>query len=151
MKIEYSTDRHRLRMDAVHAMLSAAHWSRGITAEEIAQGIAHSALVVGAYAGDGRQVGFCRVISDMTRFAYLLDVVVAEDCRHHGIGQAMVRYAVAHPDLKDVYQWVLRTSDAHGVYAKCGFAPISDPEKWMGILQPRPDRKAFGEERRIRS
>ena len=140
MDADISSDRERLRMDDIRGMLAKTYWSPGITENEIAQGIRNSALVVGAYAEDGRQIGFCRVISDRTRFAYLLDVIVAEDCRHHGIGQTMVRFAVTHPDLKDVYQWLLKTSDAHGVYGKCGFAPIEDGERWMWRMQPRPKR-----------
>lgn len=143
MKTELSADPGRLRTDDIHAMLSKTFWSPGITKEEIASGIRNSALVVGAYASDGRQVGFCRVISDKTRFAYLLDVVVADDCRRQGIGRAMVRFAVTHPELKYVYQWLLKTSDAHGVYAKCGFAPLTDAQIWMEIVQPRPERTMF--------
>jgi len=143
MITELSADPDHLRMDDIHAMLSKTYWSMGITQEEIAAGIRNSALVIGAYSADGRQVGFCRVISDRTRFAYLLDVIVAEDCRHKGIGQDMVRFAVTHPDLKNVYQWLLKTSDAHGMYGKCGFAPIDDPERWMGIMRQRPERKTF--------
>jgi len=124
-------------------MLAATYWSPGITKNEIAKGIRNSALVVGAYDENGRQVGFCRVISDKTRFAYLLDVIVAPDYRHRGIGQAMVRFAMSHPDLKDVYQWILKTSDAHGVYGKCGFAPLAETEKWMGNMKPRPERREF--------
>ena len=145
MKAELSSDPTRLRMDDIHAMLSKTYWSTGITKEEIASGIRHSALVVGAYAGNGRQVGFCRVISDKTRFAYLLDVIVADDCRRQGIGQSMVRFAISHPELKHVYQWLLKTSDAHGMYAKCGFLPCDDPMPWMGIMKGRPDRKTFGD------
>jgi len=143
MMAELSADPGRLLLDDVHAMLSTTFWSPGITKEEIASGIRNSALVVGAYASDGSQVGFCRVISDKTRFAYLLDVVVAEDCHRQGIGRAMVRFAVTHPELRHVYQWLLKTSDAHGVYAKCGFAPLSDAQKWMEIVQPRPERTMF--------
>ena len=87
MITELSADHNHLRMDDVHAMLSKTFWSPGITKEEVLSGIRNSALVVGAYAQDGRQVGFCRVISDRTRFAYLLDVVVAEDCRRQGVGR----------------------------------------------------------------
>ncbi len=143
MKPEISSDQTRLRLDEIQKMLSKTFWSPGITSNEIASGIRNSALVVGAYAADGRQVGFCRVISDKTRFAYLLDVVVAEDYRRQGIGQAMVLHAVTHPDLKNVYQWLLKTSDAHGVYAKCGFSLLEDPERWMGRMQPRPERNVF--------
>ncbi|MGB9176587.1 MAG: GNAT family N-acetyltransferase [Methanoregula sp.] len=130
-------------MDDIHAMLSTTYWSPGITKNEIAAGIKNSALVVGAFAKNGRQVGFCRVISDRTRFAYLLDVIVAEDYRRQGIGQAMVRYAVSHPDLRHVYQWLLKTSDAHGLYGTCGFVPLEDPERWMGIMKQRPGRREF--------
>jgi N-acetylglutamate synthase-like GNAT family acetyltransferase len=143
MKTTLSSDPARLRLDDIHGLLAKTYWSPGITKDEIAQGIRHSALVVGAYAEDGRQVGFCRVISDKTRFAYLLDVIVSEDCRHQGIGRSMVRYAVTHPDLRHVYQWLLKTSDAHGVYGKCGFSPVDDPERWMGIMRQRPDRETF--------
>nr|WP_319377384.1 GNAT family N-acetyltransferase [uncultured Methanoregula sp.] len=145
VKADISSDPGRLRMDDIHAMLEKTYWSTGITREEIAHGIKNSALVVGAYADNGRQVGFCRVISDKTRFAYLLDVIVAEDCRRKGIGQTMVRYAISHPDLRHVYQWLLKTSDAHGVYAKCGFLPCTEPELWMGRMLGRPDRKVFEE------
>jgi GNAT superfamily N-acetyltransferase len=144
MDYEISADRDRLRIDDVREMLAGTYWSPGITKNEIEKGICNSALVVGAYDKTGKQVGFCRVISDKTRFAYLLDVIVAPDIRHHGIGQAMVRFAMAHPDLKDVYQWLLKTSDAHGVYGKCGFVPLAETEKWMGIVNPRPDRKESG-------
>ncbi len=143
MNADISANPGRLRMDDIQGMLAKTYWSPGITKNEIAQGIRNSALVVGAYDESGWQVGFCRVISDKTRFAYLLDVIVAEDCRHRGIGQEMVRYAMAHPDLRDVYQWLLKTSDAHGVYGKCGFALLEDPERWMGRMQPRPERKAW--------
>jgi ribosomal protein S18 acetylase RimI-like enzyme len=143
MNTELSSDPNRLRIDDIHGMLSTTYWSPGITKNEMAAGIRNSALVVGTYANNGRQVGFCRVISDKTRFAYLLDVIVAEDCRHQGIGQAMIRYAVSHPDLRYVYQWLLKTRDAHGLYNNCGFAPLEDPERWMGIMQQRPERKRF--------
>ena len=145
MNTGISADPARLRVDDIQAMLSTTYWSPGITKNEIAQGIRNSALVVGAYDESGRQVGFCRVISDKTRFAYLLDVIVAPDCRHHGIGRAMVRFAMSHPDLKAVYQWLLKTSDAHRVYGKCGFEPLVEMEKWMECMKPRPERGEFEE------
>jgi GNAT superfamily N-acetyltransferase len=143
MKTNLSSDPARLRLDDIQGMLSKTYWCPGITKDEIAHGIRYSALVVGAYKDDGRQAGFCRVVSDRTRFAYLLDLVVADDCRRQGIGRSMVRYAVTHPDLRHVYQWLLKTSDAHGVYGKCGFSPIDDPERWMGIMKQRPERQTF--------
>lgn len=143
MNVDISADANRLRMADVHAMLAGAFWSLGITIAEIQKGIRNSALVVGAYSEDGRQVGFLRVISDKVRFAYILDVIVAEELRRQGIGQAMVRFAMANAELKDVYQWLLITRDAHGVYRKCGFQPLQATELWMSIMSPRPDRRTF--------
>ena len=31
---------------------------------------------------------------------------------------------------------VLATRDAHGLYAKYGFAPLAEPERWMAIRRP---------------
>ena len=126
--------------DRVRDMLKGVFWSPGIKKEEVIQGSKHSALLVGAFDKEGNQVGFSRVVSDKTRFAYVLDVVVDEDHRGGGIGQAMMRYMLNHPDLKDVYQWVLLTRDAHEVYKKVGFKILSQPENWMEIRHPRPER-----------
>jgi hypothetical protein len=126
MAVTISADQEALRMDDIQPMLSKVFWSPNITKQEILKGIENSALVVGAYTETGQQVGFLRVVSDKVRFAYLL-----------------VQFALSHSELKDVYQWLLLTLDAHGVYQKCGFAPLKNPENWMAIIQPRPDRAEF--------
>jgi ribosomal protein S18 acetylase RimI-like enzyme len=141
--IEISSDEKDLHIDDIRNMLSKVYWSPGITNNEILKGINNSALVVGAYAENGRQVGFLRAVSDKVRFAYLQDVVVNEDWRREGICQKMVNFALSHYELRDVYQWLLVTTDAHGVYEKCGFESLQHPEKWMSIIKPRPDRTAF--------
>ena len=143
MEIIISANPDDLRLDDIHAMLSKMYWSPGITANEIGKGIRNSALVVGAYLEDGSQIGFLRVVSDKVRFAYLADVVVNEDFRRQGVGRKMVTYALSHPELADVYQWLLVTMDAHGVYGKCGFEVVKNPEKWMSIWKPRPNRNDF--------
>ncbi len=121
-------------------MLKNAFWSRDISVEEIRKGARNSALVVAAYNSDGFVVGYLRVISDKTRFAYILDVYVHEEHRRRGIARAMVGFALNHPDLSDVYQWILITRDAHEVYRGVGFQPLPEPDKWMCIWKQRPDR-----------
>lgn len=123
---------------AIAGMLARSRWSPGIGIDEVRKGAAHSALVVGAFA-DGRQVGYGRVISDCTRFAYVSDVYVEEAFRHQGIAMQMMRHIMAHESLRDVYQWTLRSA-ADALYARLGFAPLTEPEKWMEIRRPRPDR-----------
>jgi len=125
--------------DKVTDMLKDTYWSNGIKKKEVIQGAYNSALLVGAFTNN-KQIGYSRVISDKTRFAYILDVIVDEKHRKQGIGQAMVKYILDHPDLKDVYQWLLITKDAHGVYHKVGFNPLARPNDWMEIRHNRPDR-----------
>ncbi|MBI5116891.1 GNAT family N-acetyltransferase [Candidatus Poribacteria bacterium] len=141
--IDIDSSRERIRLDDVQEMLSKAYWCRGITENEIKKGMDNSALVVGAYLPEGRQIGFLRVISDKVRFAYLLDVIVHDEHRGRGMGRRMVRFAISHPELKDVYQWVLITKDAHGVYEKLGFQALQDTWKWMSKWKARPERKEY--------
>lgn len=123
----------------VTEMLSKAFWSMGIKVDEVKKGALYSALVVGAFY-DNVQVGYARVISDKTRFAYILDVYVDEPYRKKGIGQLMMNSILANEDLKDVYQWLLITKDAHGVYEKAGFKVVNRPNDWMEIRNERPRR-----------
>jgi predicted N-acetyltransferase YhbS len=141
-KIEYSImDRYdKMDFDKITDMLKEAFWCIGIKKKEVIQGAQNSALLVGAFTIDNQQIGFSRVISDKTRFAYILDVIVDDKYRKQGIGQTMIRFIKAHPALKDVYQWLLITKDAHGVYQKVGFNPVARPHDWMEIRCTRPDR-----------
>ncbi|WP_316569266.1 GNAT family N-acetyltransferase [Neobacillus sp. YIM B06451] len=123
--------------EKVTEMLSNAFWCKGIKVDEVIKGAENSALVVGVFI-DNNQIGYARVISDKTRFAYILDVYVHEDFRRNGLGQKMVQYILSHEELKEVYQWLLITKDAHGVYSKVGFNPISRPLDWMEIRKDRP-------------
>ena len=124
----------------ITAMLKDAYWSKGIGIDEVTEVAKHSALVVGAFTQEGAQVGYARVISDKSRFAYILDVYVDENFRRKGVGQAMIQFILNHHKLKDVYQWLLITKDAHDVYSKTGFKPLENLDRWMEIRNSRPDR-----------
>ena len=134
----------------VHAWLTASYWVPGIARETVEREARNSALVIGAFAADGSQIGYSRVISDKSRMAYLADVVVEEAHRGRGVARAMVQYALGHPELAAVSTWTLATRDAHGVYAPLGFRPITDPqsmpERWMVRRRPKPAPPAMERE-----
>ncbi len=138
LQIKYGFD--QMDFDKVREMLKVVSWSINIKKDEVIQGARNSALLVGVFTSENEQIGYSRVISDKTRFAYIMDVVVDERYRRQGLGQRMIKYILDHPDLKDVYQWLLRTKDAHGVYNKVGFNSISNPNEWMEIMHNRPQR-----------
>jgi GNAT superfamily N-acetyltransferase len=131
---------NEMNFDKITFMLKDAFWCLGIKKDEVIQGAQNSALLTGAFDINNSQIAYARVISDKTRFAYILDVIVDEKYRKQGIGQAMINHILSHPDLKDVYQWLLITKDAHGVYKKSGFNPVSRPNDWMEIRHSRPER-----------
>ena len=41
---------------------------------------------------------------------------------------------VAHPDVQGLRRWLLATADAHGLYRKFDFTPLSQPERLMERL-----------------
>lgn len=126
--------------ERVTEMLSKAWWCTGIKINEVKQGAYNSALVAGVFLPEQIQIGYARVISDKTRFAYILDVYIDENYRNKGAGQKLINYILTHDDLKDVYQWLLITKDAHHFYSKTGFTPTSRPSDWLEIRNKRPER-----------
>lgn len=130
----------KMDFEKVTRMLSNAFWCPGIGIDEVKTGAMNSALVVGAFSQDMEQVGYARVISDKIRFAYIVDVYVDENYRLKRIGQKLIQYILTHSELMDVYQWLLITKDAHGVYGKVGFETITRPSDWMEIRKARPKR-----------
>ena len=135
---ELDDDLTRIDFARVHQWLDATYWAAGRSRERVEKSARHSSLVIGAYR-DGVQVGFMRVVSDRVTFAWVADVYVDEAHRGKGIARAMVRFAMEHPEHREIRRWVLRTRDAHGVYAALGFAPYGEPETFMQFAPPNPD------------
>jgi len=114
-----STDRDRLDLGFVHEFLTNAYWSHGVSAETVQRSIEHS-IPFGVYM-ENHQVGFARVISDETTFAYLADVFVVPEARGQGLARFLLECILAHPDLQLLRRWTLFTRDAHGLYEQVGF------------------------------
>ncbi len=126
----------RMDFERVHGWLSKTYWSPGIAQTKIERAATNSAMVVSSYIGN-TQVGYMRVISDKTTFAWIADVFVDEGHRKKGIAKAMVQFALKHPDFQNLRRWVLATRDAHSVYAEVGFIPLDFPDRWMLHYPPK--------------
>jgi GNAT superfamily N-acetyltransferase len=134
--IVVTTDRARFDLDVIHGFLTASYWARGIPRETVARSMEHS-LCFGAFDGD-RQVGFARVISDRTTYAYVCDVFALESDRKRGIGKSLMAAIMAHPELQGLRRWTLATRDAHGLYRQFGFGAPAYPDRQMEILDRTP-------------
>lgn len=126
---EISTDPARIDVALVQKYLSASYWALGRSRATVERSIQHS-LCFGAYRA-GEQVGFGRVITDFAVFAYLADIFVVPDFQGRGIGKALVRAMIAHPELQGLQVMILRTRDAHGLYEQFGFQVIPRPDEMM--------------------
>ncbi len=129
-----SFDATELQFDVIHAYLTRSYWSPGIPRELVEKAARHS-LCIGAYGPDGAQVGFARLATDHATFGYLADVFVLEDHRGRGLSTAMVRALMELPEVQGMRRLMLATRDAHGVYAKLGWEPVTDPAPFMQVLR----------------
>lgn len=125
-----TTERSRLDLNVIHRFLSEeSSWAYGLKRAIMERGLQGS-LCFGLYAPDGSQAGFARLVTDGAQFAYLRDVFVLSAHRGQGLGLFLSECACAHPDLTTVHNWMLATEDAHGLYAKLGFAHVA-PGRYM--------------------
>lgn len=130
-EFEISTSHERLDLEVIHGFLASSYWSKGISSEVVARSIQGS-LCFGLYRGPS-QIGFARVITDSTTFAYLADVFVLESYRRQGLGKWLIQTIIEHPQLQDLRRFMLFTSDAHDLYSRFGFEPIEGTQNGMHI------------------
>ena len=130
-----STDKSQLDKDLIIDFLSNhSYWAQGRSRQTIEKSIANS-LCFGVFTSQNKQVGFGRVITDYAVFAWLLDVFILKDFRGKGLGKMLMTEVMAHKDLQGLKRWGLGTRDAHGLYEKYGFTPLSKPEVMMERVQ----------------
>ncbi len=127
-----STDPARVDVDAVHEWISErSYWATGRSLATQRRAIENSSLVIGAYDAAGVQIGFARMVTDLATFAWLADVYVVESARGLGLGTAMVRTIVEHPDVVAIRRQLLATGDAHELYERFGYRALAEPGMWM--------------------
>jgi predicted FMN-binding regulatory protein PaiB/predicted N-acetyltransferase YhbS len=112
--------------DAAAALLDEQYWTRGAARAELRRAQLGASVWVGARAASGELVATARANSDGVRHAYVSDVAVAPAYRGRGVGKALVRLLLDHPQLRHVAAVRLATSDAAAFYAPFGFAPEDD-------------------------
>jgi GNAT superfamily N-acetyltransferase len=123
---EFDDDPARVDVGAAWDFLSRhAYWGRWRTRADLERQIAGAWRVVGCYDGSGAMVGFARAVSDGVALAYLADVYVLPEHRGRGLGTRLVAVMVEEGPGPG-FRWLLHTADAHGLYARFGFAPPGD-------------------------
>ena len=128
-----STDPSRLDIGVIQEFLAQSYWAEGIPRDVVERAIRGS-ICFGVYEYE-KQIGFARVVTDAATFAYLGDVFIIETHRGRGLAAWLMELIIAHPDLQGLRRFSLVTRDAHGLYEKFGFTPLTKPEGHMEIVR----------------
>lgn len=128
-----SSDPEKLDLKFVHQWLATeSYWSKNIPIEVVQRLVEHS-LCFGVYHESGRQVGFGRVVTDYSTFAWLTDVFIIDAYRGQGLSVLLMEVILDHPELRILRRWLLGTDHAHGLYHKYGFENLDHAENFLTL------------------
>lgn len=123
--MEWQRDGYRIvdgssavNVESVFRLLAETHWAARRPRDVVEKLIEHSLCFSLRYGEE--QVGFARVATDYTVFSWLSDLVVADAHRGRGLGEWLLSCVLEHPAISRT-QFLLQTSDAHGLYERYGF------------------------------
>ncbi len=127
--IEISTDKSKLQIEMIHQFLKDTYWAKGRTIDEVQKSI-NSCFCFGVYSNE-KQIGFARIVTDYTVFAYIMDVFILPEHRGNGYSKLLMKAINEEPFLQSCRVWMLKTADAHSLYKQFGYTALAHPEKLM--------------------
>ena len=127
--IEISTDKNKLQIKMIHQFLTKSYWAKGRTIDEVKKSIEHC-LCFGVYL-DEKQIGFARIATDYTVFAYVMDVFILPEYQGNGYSKQLMSAINVEPRLQSCKVWMLKTADTHSLYKQFGYNELAQPEKLM--------------------
>lgn len=133
-----STDNRLLDRNIIYEFLSKeSYWAKGIERDLLNKSIDNASICFGVYKkGNDKkpiQVGFARIVSDFSIVAYLADVFIIKEFRGQGLSKQLIETILNYPEFKTLRRFILSTLDAHDLYAKFGFVPVTNPNTFMQI------------------
>nr|WP_273848169.1 GNAT family N-acetyltransferase [Halalkalibacter alkalisediminis] len=134
-----SSNKKQLDIEVIYNFLCFhSYWAKGIPKTLVQKSIDNSTLCFGVYKESicgqiRKQVGFARVISDLSTFAYIADVFILPDYRGLGLSKRLIKKLIEHPELTEIRRAMLATKDAHSLYEKFGFKDINNTNLFMEL------------------
>nr|WP_256548403.1 GNAT family N-acetyltransferase [Xenorhabdus bovienii] len=121
-----TTDKTKFDIHFVHSNLTQLFWARGIELDKVKTAVEHS-LCFALFHRD-KEIGFARIVTDFSTFAYLSDVFIVSDYQKKGLGRWLIECVLQHPIISHVKRVMLVTSSAGWLYEKLGFEPVRDQD-----------------------
>ena len=132
-----SKDKALLNFNYVYQFLTEqSYWAKNLSFEKFKTAIENSTCF-GVYYQD-KQIGFARVISDNSTFAYLADVFIDKEYRKQSLAKWLLQTVLNQPEYRDLKRWLLATADAQLLYKQFGFKNLNQPERFLEIFKPYP-------------
>jgi GNAT superfamily N-acetyltransferase len=128
-----STDKRQLQVSRIHHFLSQAYWCLGIPSAVVVASIENSICFGLYHEKDNIQVGFARLVTDQSTFAWLCDVYVEQPYRGLGLSRWLIECIVSSRYVRGLRRICAATKDAHSLYMNCGFKATDTPANWMEI------------------
>lgn len=133
-----STDPSKLNLEVIHKYLSQeSYWAKDIPFETVEHSIENS-LCFGLFHQQ-EQIGFARLITDKSTFAYLADVFILKEHRGNGLSKFLMATIQSHPELQNLRGWLLRTKDAHSLYEQFGWNKLTEEQLQRFMIRFNPD------------
>ena len=86
----------------LHAFYQKEWWSNDRTLEDIEFILKHSSFYIGLVDDNDKLLAFARILTDYFQFAYVYDVIVAEENRERGLGKKLMEAIIIHPALRNI-------------------------------------------------
>ena len=131
-----STDKERIDLGCRPRFFDGVLLGQGNLRARLWPASIGNSLCFGVY-GDGKQVGFARVISDYATYAYIADVFVLESYRGDGLGKWLMECIISHPCLQGLRRWSLATDGCSRPLRPMGIYSSEDAREIYGAAQPR--------------
>jgi N-acetylglutamate synthase and related acetyltransferases len=122
-----TTDTAKMNVEVIHGYLSnQSYWAQNIPMQVVQRFMQHSFCF--AVIHQNETIGFARLITDYTTFAYLADVFILPAYRRQGLSKKLLTFIHANPELQGLRRWLLGTKDAHGLYEQFGWVRFSEEQ-----------------------
>ncbi len=117
--IRVSVDKADIDLEALrHYLNDLSYWAKDRSLEAIRKSIANSRCY--SLLSGGRFIGFARMVTDCSTFAYLCDVFVLPEWQGKGLGSILLEAVEKDPEIQGFKHFLL-TRDAFGFYEHFGY------------------------------
>lgn len=136
-----SSDRSDMDFDVIYSYISQSYWASGVPVETLRRALDNS-WCFGVFTDTGEQVGFARLVTDYSTFAYLADVFVLDGHRRQGLSKWLMQEISQSKEVRGMRRLMLATRDAHSLYEQFGFTPLNNVNMFMENWTPDIYQKA---------